>query len=136
MVPMDLSTIFTGYGPLPAVTGVVDQTGPWDHVGVNRRPVLSDGTTAYEEVTVYEPPTYFAYEVSQFENVLNRFVIGARGDLRFTPTDDGRTELVWTYAFLPRPRRRAFVALAIAPLWRRYMRHGLARAIEQIESEA
>jgi hypothetical protein len=132
MVPIDLSTIFTGLGPLPAVTGTVDQTGTWDHVGVSRKPVLSDGTTAYEQITAYTRPSSFAYEVSGFTNALGGLVSVARGDWQFTPTDEGGTEIVWTYVFLPRLRRRTLVALFIAPLWRRYMRRALDLCVQQI----
>jgi Polyketide cyclase / dehydrase and lipid transport len=132
MMPIDLSTIFTGLGPLPAVTGTVDQTGSWDHVGVSRKPVLSDGTTVYEQITEYTRPKSFAYEVSGFTNPLGGLVSVARGDWQFEPAADGATEIVWTYAFLPRLRRRALVALVIAPLWRRYMRRALDLAVQQI----
>ena len=47
-VPIDLSLVFKGWGPFPAVRGVENQTGAWDHVGASRNPVLSDGTTANE----------------------------------------------------------------------------------------
>jgi hypothetical protein len=30
IAPIDLTTIFRGYGPLPAVVGSIDQTGAWD----------------------------------------------------------------------------------------------------------
>src|SRR4051812_7727738 len=36
IAPIDLPRIFTGLGPLPAVVGVRDQTGDWDHVGATR----------------------------------------------------------------------------------------------------
>jgi hypothetical protein len=29
MTPIDLSLIFTGWGPLPAITHVEEQSGPW-----------------------------------------------------------------------------------------------------------
>ena len=34
ITPIDLSLVFTGWGPLPAITHVEEQSGPWDHVGV------------------------------------------------------------------------------------------------------
>jgi hypothetical protein len=52
-VPIDLSLVFKGWGPFPAVRGVKNQTGAWDHVGASRNPVLSDGTTANETLTEY-----------------------------------------------------------------------------------
>ncbi|HEY2437389.1 MAG TPA: hypothetical protein VGH93_09415, partial [Solirubrobacteraceae bacterium] len=44
IVPIDLSLIFTGWGPFPTVRGVKNQTGAWDHAGASRNPELSDGT--------------------------------------------------------------------------------------------
>jgi hypothetical protein len=45
-VPIDLTSIFTGYGPLPAVTGTKNQTGAWDGAGQTRTVLLSDGSSA------------------------------------------------------------------------------------------
>ncbi len=131
-VRVDLTKIFTGFGPLPAVVGIRDQTGSWDHVGVSRRPVLSDGTTAFEQVTRYEPGSYFAYEVSGFTNALGRFVIGARGSWTFDPTADGGAAIEWTYAFRPRRLRRTLVRLVIAPVWRLYMRRVLEATVREL----
>lgn len=131
-VRVDLTKIFTGFGPLPAVVGIRDQTGSWDHVGVSRRPVLSDGTAAFERVTRYEPGSYFAYEVSGFTNALGRFVTGARGSWTFEPTADGGTAIEWTYAFRPRRLRRTLVRLVIAPVWRLYMRRVLDATVREI----
>jgi hypothetical protein len=36
IAPIDLTTIFRGYGPLPAVVGTTDQTGAWDAAGQSR----------------------------------------------------------------------------------------------------
>lgn len=131
-VRIDLTRIFTGFGPLPAVVGIRDQTGSWDHVGVSRRPVLSDGTTAFERVTRYEPGSYFAYEVSGFTNALGRFVTGAVGSWAFEPTADGGTAIEWTYAFRPRRLRRAVVRLVVAPVWGLYMRRVLDATVREM----
>jgi hypothetical protein len=129
---VDLAKIFTGFGPLPAVVGVRDQTGSWDHVGVSRRPVLSDGTAAFELITQYEPHSHFAYEVSGFTNALGRFVTGARGSWTFEPTADGGTAIEWTYAFRSRRLRRTLVRLVIAPVWRLYMRRALDATVREL----
>lgn len=76
MAPIDLSLIFTGWGPLPAITHVEEQSGPWDHVGVHRRPQFADGGSAMERMTHYLRPGYFAYEVTGFTNAL-RLVVEA-----------------------------------------------------------
>jgi hypothetical protein len=68
VTPIDLSLVFTGWGPLPAITHVEEQSGPWDHVGVHRRPQFADGGSAMEKMTHYLRPGYFAYEVTGFTN--------------------------------------------------------------------
>jgi hypothetical protein len=68
-VHLDLTKIFTGFGLLPAVVGTREQTGPWDHVGASRKPVLSDGTTAFEQITPYE---FLAYYCSDLRMVRSR----------------------------------------------------------------
>ncbi len=50
-VVVDLSLVFTGWGPLPAITHVEEQSGPWGHVGVHRRPQFADGGSAMERMT-------------------------------------------------------------------------------------
>lgn len=105
-------------------------------MGVSRRPILSDGTSAYEEVTHRVPPTYFAYEVSGFTNILGRFVHGARGSWTFTPTADGGTAIEWTYAFRPRRLRTLAVRLLIVPMWRAYMRRALRATVREVHSSA
>jgi hypothetical protein len=136
VVDIALPLIFTGFGPLPAVTGVRDQTGPWDHVGVSRKPVLSDGTTAFEQITAYSPPDFFAYEVSGFTNILGRFVHGAAGSWHFARTDGGETHIEWTYAFRPKRFRILPARLLIAPAWRLYMRRALAATIREVHRTA
>lgn len=135
VMDIELPLILTGLGPLPAVTGVRDQTGPWDHVGVSRKPILSDGTTAFEQITAYSPPDSFAYAVSGFTNILCRFVHGATGSWDYTRTADGGTRIEWTYAFQPKRLRFLPVRLLIAPAWRLYMRRVLAATIREVHRQ-
>ncbi|MEM7469589.1 MAG: polyketide cyclase, partial [Pseudomonadota bacterium] len=53
IVPIDLTSIITGYGPLPAVVKVQNQTGAWDGAGQSRTVVLSDGSLAQEILLAY-----------------------------------------------------------------------------------
>ncbi len=50
-MPIDLTQIMTGFGPLPAVSDIEDQTGPWDRVGAARTIRLADGNTMREVLT-------------------------------------------------------------------------------------
>jgi hypothetical protein len=87
---VDLSLVFKGWGPFPAVRGVRNQTGAWDHTGASRNPILSDGSMATEKLTEYTAGHSFAYEVRGFTNiVLRRLAYGVRGEWTFTPDGNG-----------------------------------------------
>jgi hypothetical protein len=135
IAPMDLSLIFKGWGPFPAVRGANNQTGVWDTPGRTRNPDLSDGTTAIERLTEYTPGHSFAYELSGFTNMLSRFVCKVRGEWTMTP--DGPGAIVrWTYSFYPLPNRRLLVRRVLAPLWRRYATKSLHNAVAIVERTA
>lgn len=134
IVPIDLSLIFTGWGPFPAVRGTKNQTAAWDHVGASRNPDLSDGSTATETLTEYTPGHSFAYELTDFTNVLGRLAYGVRGEWTFTP-DHEATVIRWTYEFKPRPARRSLIRLGLAPLWRRYMQAAVEAAARVAEQQ-
>lgn len=117
-----LPKVLTGYGPLPAVIGTSENTGPWTVPGSARRIHLADGTTVREQITHYEPSTHFAYKVWDFGNPLIRsLAIGARGEWTFTPVPGG-TLVTWTYTF---SAKNAVTALPLSGitqiLWRGYM---------------
>ena len=87
---VDLSLVFKGWGPFPAVRGVRNQTGAWDQAGASRNPILSDGSTATEKLTEYTAGHSFAYEVTGFTNVVLRgLVCGVRGEWTFTLDGSG-----------------------------------------------
>jgi Polyketide cyclase / dehydrase and lipid transport len=133
IAPVDLTRIFTGMGPLPAVVGTRDQPGAWDHVGATRTVKLSDGSEAREAITAYAAPAHFAYRLDGFTGLLRLVVDGADGAWWFSPSAGGGTDVRWTYVFAPRPRRRWLVRVALAPVWRLYARRVLARAIAEAE---
>jgi hypothetical protein len=118
-VPIDLSLVFKGWGPFPAVRGVKNQTGAWDHVGASRNPVLSDGTTANETLTEYTLGHSFAYEVTGFTNILGKLVEGVRRvDVHTRRRGDGypldvRVQTTARSLFPRPPRTRS----ALAPLY-------------------
>lgn len=116
-----LPKVLTGYGPLPAVVGTRNLSGPWDQPGSRRTVVLADGATATEEVTGQARPHGFDYRVYGFTNLLRHLVAEARGSWRFSAVPGG-TEARWTYSFTPRgAASRMVLAGGIQPLWRGYM---------------
>lgn len=134
IVPIDLTSIFTGYGPLPAVTGTFNQTGAWDAVGQTRTVGLSDGSSATELMTGYAPSSYFSYTVSGFTGSLRFLANSAHGEWWFNRNPlSGKTRITWRYQFNPRSKL-AIPALWLITkmLWRAYMNKALILSNEQI----
>lgn len=100
IAPIELASIFTGYGPLPSVTGTRNQTGAWDAAGQTRTVMLSDGSSARERITKYEFPRYFSYTVSDFTGALRLVTSSANGEWWFDASPSSRgTGVKWRYAF-------------------------------------
>ena len=130
--PLDPTKYYPKFGPLPAVVGVRDQTGPWDTVGQSRTLVLSDGSSVVETITDADSPTFFAYELSNFTKLFGKLVAGARAEWRFERIDTG-TSIRWTYTFHAKRGRGWIVAAIVRLFWARYMNRVLppiARAVE------
>lgn len=135
IVPIDLRSIFTGFGPLPAVTGVTDQVGGWDAVGQTRSVTLSDGNSAKEEITGYKHPQYFSYTVGGFTGAWRFLTTSANGEWWFEPVSEVETHIKWRYAY----NSRSVVAIPllwfiVKVLWRGYMKRALSLSKRRIES--
>lgn len=135
IVPIDLSLVFTGWGPFPGVLGARNQTGAWDAAGQSRNPELSDGSTASETLTEYTAPHSFAYEIKDFTGPLRLLVSGVRGEWTFAPDGEG-TLIRWSYEFKPLPGRRLLLRRGLAPLWRRYMQDAIEKSRRVAEHAA
>jgi hypothetical protein len=134
---IDLPSIFTGYGPLPAVTGTRDQVGDWDAAGQTRTVQLSDGSTAQEALDEYEHPRHFSYTLGSFSSFLRFITISANGAWWFESKTSGKTHIKWRYAF----RSRSIFAVPVlwfisSFLWRDYMVKALSLAKQQLEDNA
>ncbi len=134
IAPIDLTRMFRPHGPYPGVVGVRHQTGDWNAVGQTRQTLLSDGSMLHEVLTEYNVPHSFAYELTGFSNVLRYIVESARGEWTFTPYGPD-TMVRWTYTFTPLNGALIPARLLLAPSWRQYARHVLARAIAIAEEE-
>jgi hypothetical protein len=137
IVPIDLPTVFPGYGPLPAVKGTRNQTGGWDAAGQTRTVLLSDGSSANEIMTKYEYPRYFSYTVSGFTGILRWLTPSANGEWWFEKGPrPNTTHIRWRYAFNIRSLLSAPVLWLITTvLWRGYMRKSLMLCKAQVEGK-
>jgi hypothetical protein len=116
-----LPKVLHRWGPVPAVVGTRDLTGPWTAPGSERTVVLDDGSTARERLTRFERPRRFEYTVDRLTSPLGRLVKHAWGAWEF---DDRGAEssFRWTYSFHPRNRAAAVpLQLVVRTAWARYM---------------
>ncbi|MEM9701542.1 MAG: SRPBCC family protein [Planctomycetota bacterium] len=108
LITADVTTLVTGYGPLPAATGVRDAAGVWGDVGSCRTVTMSDGSSANERVLTAtspdrpDPEGRFTYRVDGYTNALRWFASHSDGDWRFRSDERGGTRIRWKYTFQPR----------------------------------
>ena len=133
--PLDPTRFYPKSGALPAVVEVRDQTGTWDTVGRTRELSLSDGGHVIETITDADSPTYFAYELSDFQKLFGALVTGARAEWRFDREAEG-TSISWTYTFFGRPGRGWIVSIIVRLLWGPYMHRVLPPIANEVSRQA
>jgi|SRR4051794_29407892 hypothetical protein len=135
IVPVDLSTVFTGLKPLiPAVVGTREQTGDWDAAGQTRKIDLADGSHTAERIDSADRPSRFTYTVGPFSGPLGRFVDRAEGEFKFEAMNGG-THVRWTYVWFP-SRGGTPVVWVLSKLWAVYAKRtvvALAKLAEPAE---
>jgi len=139
-MPLDLTHIMTGYGPLPAVSGIENQSGAWDSVGEERTIRTADGHRMLEVLTKVERPSGFAYTLSNMTSVLRFLVSQFHGSWSFEPKSSGQahpiTLATWRYEFQVRSRISWPISWIILNVfWRPYMGQAIERAAEMIPRE-
>ena len=133
--PLDPTRFYPKSGALPAVIEVRDQSGSWDTVARTRMLMLSDGGHVIETITDTDSPTYFAYELSDFQKLFGVLVTGARAEWRFE-REAGGTSIRWTYTFFGKPGRGWIVAAIVKFLWGPYMGRVLPPIAREVSRQA
>ena len=87
------------YKRLPQIVKTTPVVGDFSEVGHARRVHFDTEQTVLESIIAYEPGQYFAYELTEIELPLRVLAHRARGQWQYFPLEDGRTRIVWTYAF-------------------------------------
>jgi Polyketide cyclase / dehydrase and lipid transport len=136
IVPIELATVFPGFGPLPAVAATREQSSAWDRVGATRIVELSDGTAVREELTAYEAPRFFAYRVGPFGGFAGLVIGHADGTWWFTDGGPRGTHVRWRYEFTLRGSRPValLARVVIERLWRAYAERVLAMCAVAVET--
>jgi hypothetical protein len=97
--------------------------------------VLSDGGHLIETITDAESPTFFAYELTDFQKLFGRLVEGARAEWRFERVAGG-TSIRWAYEFDPLPGRAWIVGIIVRLFWAPYMRRIIPTIVAEVERPA
>jgi hypothetical protein len=90
---------------LPGVIGTTLLTPEWGVVGARRLLHLSDGGSATEQILAFKAGERLRYQVWNYTTSAARPIHYAIGEFRYLALDEGRTDLVWTYAFSLRSDR-------------------------------
>jgi hypothetical protein len=124
-LPMPLPTLFRRwYGPIPPISGVLDQTGDWDAVGQTRTVALTGGGSMREELTHIDAPRSFGYTLSDIGGPLSPLVSRIDGVWLFAPAGTG-TAVTWRWTLYPRSRLASPALPVFGRLWRGYARQAL-----------
>lgn len=134
MTPSDPTRFYPKYGPLPAVTAVVDQTGAWDAVGQSRTLRLSDGSSVVERLVTVTPPSRFEYRLTDFTGTFGNLVAFADAVWDFDAAVDG-TRVRWSYTFHAQPKRGWIVRLIVLLFWGPYMRKVLPGLTDEVRRQ-
>jgi hypothetical protein len=117
-----LPKVLHRWGPIPAVVGTRDLTGPWTTPGSERTVLLADGRSARERLVVWERPRRFEYIVDRLTSPLGRLVDHATGTWEFESFGPERSSFRWTYTFHTESRAAAApLQLLVRTAWARYM---------------
>jgi hypothetical protein len=126
-----LPKVLHRWGPVPAVVGTRDLTGPWDTPGSQRTVVLGDGSTAREQVLLWNRAMRFEYRVDSFTSPIGRLADHAIGSWAFMSAGGESSSFEWTYTFHPRGPVAALPLRAFVPTaWARYMAQCAERLVQ------
>jgi Polyketide cyclase / dehydrase and lipid transport len=135
IIPVELSKVFTGYGPIPAVTETTDQTGPWDGEGQTRTIHLADGSRTHEVIAKFEHPTLFQYRVGPFTGAFGNLIDHADGEFFFKPVAQG-TSVRWSYSWYAKAPWMSPLLWVFTRFWKAYSRKSLYACVKHAEESA
>lgn len=134
---VDLDKIMPGFGLIPGVVAVEDQTGPMYVPGSSRRLRLTDGTTAMEQATSCEPPREVRYRLYELTNLFRHLVAEAHAAIWFREVQEDRTRVEWQYSFYGRSLVSTLLLGLIIPLqYKGFMQSALDRSKRLAEEQA
>lgn len=133
VLPMPLTTIFSRwFGPLPAISRVDDQEGPWRTKGQSRTIRTADGGVQREELVEVSRPHVFGYRLTPVRGPLLLLIATVDGTWAFRATGDG-TDITWQWIVHPRSRAAGLMLPVVGRLWQGYAKRGLERVAVELQ---
>jgi hypothetical protein len=112
VVSLDPARLFPGFGPLPPIARVSDQSGPWWLPGSTRTLHFADGNTAEETVRDVDRPSRFVSRMSGFSGRRGTMLNAVTQRWRFEPRSGPDGPVIWiTWRVELRPH--SFLALPV-----------------------
>lgn len=124
-------TVFTGFGPLPAVRDVMGIEGGWSQVGDRRKVELDNGSHAFERLTDWVRGKHYGFDIDGFSCGFRRLARSGRADWWFVPArQGGGCTVELRYGYEPQDQwQRVPLLFMVHGLWRFYLRQSLRRAL-------
>lgn len=129
LLALPLPSLFARrFGPISPVREVRDAPPSWDSTGQSRLVVLTDGSTAREELTSVDPPHGYGYTLGELTGPLKLLVERVEGRWGVEPVGTG-ARITWAWTVHPNGPVGELAMPLFEWLW-----HGYARqALEELE---
>ena len=125
-----LARVFTGCGPIPAITSACLEEAETLAEGVLRRVEMSDGSTLKERIVGLRRPELHAYHVlSGFKPPFAWMLVRGESEWRFGEAGPGRSRIDWRYRFLLKSFLFAGVGLPVVKV---FMRGAMQRCLANL----
>jgi len=129
----ELSQWLVKSGPVPGAKSVEVLVGPYNFVGAKRKVTFIGGDTLQEQLIRYDMPANYAYKVSDFSNILEKWSGEAYGQLWFD-NEDGKTRITWEYSFKYKSLlKRIALSLFLSFVYKKFMTSALEKAKMELE---
>lgn len=123
-------------GPVNGVVKTVVNKGPYTTVGASRTVYFDDGSTIVEQLTEFDPFSYYAYSVTDITNALRHLTNLGYGQWWFEERA-AVTHVKWTYSFVPKNVvARLFLSVFLSLFYKKFMNQALQLAKGQLERQA
>lgn len=120
-------------GPISGETRVDIIKGPYSAPGASRKVYFQNGDSLLEQLTWFDPVTYYSYSVTEITAGIRHLTSIGYGQWWFQQIN-GKTHIKWVYSFLPKNIfARAVLSMFLTMFYTKFMNHSLGLAKAELE---